>query len=289
MIPMNADWEKKNIVLVDPAIWPRYTGRAGDLRPVYRGLREALRKLKVPVTLLGRRDAPLDIWIRDWGSVEGVFFRYAPKYAQGAYSPAAIRQARMGLVRRLRAQCRTVPLVLDGGNVVHNGRVALVTKNVLRENSHFTPLEVERAIAAVDFERVVFIPNEPGDEIGHSDGMCRFVSERVLLVNDYDGAGMGSFGRRLRRVLRAAKLEAEIVALPWFFRGARKDGVPSTVGCYMNFIQLAQGIILPAFAHRNDEQAHAVIAGLRVGPVRSVLATPLAEFGGVFNCVSLTY
>lgn len=39
--------------------------------------------------------------------------------------------------------------------------------------------KIERAIGSLGFERVVFIPNEPGDEIGHSDGMCRFLNKRI--------------------------------------------------------------------------------------------------------------
>jgi agmatine/peptidylarginine deiminase len=183
--------------------------------------------------------------------------------------------------------CRTVPLVLDGGNLVHNGSVAIVTEKVLRDNAHFSRIEIERAIGSLGFERVVLIPNEPGDEIGHSDGMCRFVNKRTLLVNDYASASMRSFGRQLRQVLRAAKLDLEIVLMPWFYRGGRSDGVPSAVGCYMNFIQLAQGVILPSFAHRQDQQAHQLLASLVDRPVVSINGTSLAKLGGVFNCISL--
>ena len=118
---------------------------------------------------------------RDWGPVEGAFFRYEPDYAEGLYSPAAISRARAALERRLRWRCRAVPLVLDGGNLVHNGRVAIVTDKALRDNPHLSPREVEHAIMSLGFERVVFVPVEPGDEIGHTDGMCRFLSRELLL------------------------------------------------------------------------------------------------------------
>ncbi len=45
-------------------------------------------------------------------------------------------------------------------------------------------------------------------------------------------------------------------------RGGRSDGVPSAEGCYMNFIQLVQGIILPTFGHRKDDKAREVIESL---------------------------
>jgi hypothetical protein len=202
--------------------------------------------LGAEVELLDSSAAPLDIWIRDWGCVEGVFFRYAPDYAKGLYSRAAVIRAQSALGARLRVPCRAVPLVLDGGNLVHNGTVAIVTKKVFRDNAHLSRSEIERMIGSLGFERVVFIPNEPGDEIGHSDGMCRFVSKRTLLVNDYDITSMRSFGRQLRQVLYAAKLDAELVPLPWFCHDGRGDGVPSAIGCYMNFLQIAQGVIRAA-------------------------------------------
>jgi agmatine deiminase len=284
------DWKKSRIILVDPAIWRRYSHGTTDLRPVYDELVAVLRGWGAEVEMLGRADAPLDIWIRDWGCVEGVFFRYAPDYAKGLYSRAAVNRAIFALNSRIHVpfRLRLSPLVLDGGNLVHNGRVAIVTRKVFLDNPHLSRSEIERAICSLGFERVVFVPVEPGDEIGHADGMCRFLSESVLLVNDYASASMSAFGRKLRRVLRAAKLDAEIVPLPWFCSSGRSDGVPSAVGCYMNFLQLAQGIILPSFAHCHDERALERVAALVKRPVVSVPATPLAKLGGVFNCISLT-
>ena len=284
------DWKKRRVVLVDPAVRRRYLRGAADLRPVYQELLSVLCSWGVEVEMLDRTAAPIDIWIRDWGCVEGVFFRYSPDYAKGCYPRAAVRRAICGLHARLPGpfHFRAVPLVLDGGNLVHNGTVAIVTQKVLTENADLTRSEIEREICLLGFERVVFIPVEPGDEVGHSDGMCRFVSKRTLLVNDYATASMSSFGRKLRRVLGAAKLDAELVPFPWFCRIGRSDGVPSAVGCYMNFLQLAQGIILPSFAHRLDERANELLASLVKRPVVSVNATPLAKLGGVFNCISLT-
>lgn len=284
------DWQKRRVFLVEPALWSRYKRAATDLRPVYQEVMEVLRGWGAKVDLLGRVADPLDIWIRDWGCVEGVFFRYAPDYAEGLYSRAAVRRAILGLNARLpeRFPYRLSPLVLDGGNLIHNGTVAIVTDKVFRDNAHLSRLEIERAICALGFEKLVFIPTEPGDEIGHADGMCRFLNKHTLLVNDYASASMSSFGRNLVSALRAAKLNADIVAMPWFCRSGRSDGVPSAVGCYMNFLQLKQGLILPSFGHRQDEQAHALLDSLADRPVVSVAATPLAKLGGVFNCISLT-
>src|SRR4051794_10173439 len=50
-------------------------------------------------------------------------------------------------------------------------------------------------------ERLIVIPREEDDEIGHADGMVRFVDERTLLLNDYTSVD-ASFGQRLRHALK---------------------------------------------------------------------------------------
>ncbi len=149
--------------------------------------------------LLGTSDRPIDIWIRDWGPVAGNYFRYDPSYARGQYKPGATARARRHLNRHLGFSPRAVPLVLEGGNLVHNRRVAVVTEKILEDNKHLSCGEIERLILAVGFEQVVFIPVEPADSVGHADGIVKFLSPEVLLVNDYVGSEFRDYRRRLHR------------------------------------------------------------------------------------------
>ena len=120
------DWQKRRVFLVDPAIWSRYKRGSTALRPIYQEVMAVLHGWGAEVDLLGHVSDPLDIWIRDWGCVEGVFFRYAPDYAKGLYSRAAVARAMIGLNAHLPGpfHLRLAPLVLDGGNLIHNGTVA---------------------------------------------------------------------------------------------------------------------------------------------------------------------
>ena len=284
-----ADWLKHRVVLVHPGTWNLYRRRANDLQPVFHDLIAALNAIGANVDILTRDDAPLDIWIRDWGLVEGSFFRYRPSYAKGCYSDAAIRRARAGLINRLHFDSRrAIPVVLDGGNVVHNGRIAIVTHKVLRDNPALSRREIERAVVSIGFERVVFIPEEPGDVLGHADGVCRFVSSQLLLLNEYNTDVGRDFGRQLRHAIWRAKLNVNFALLPWFHTDSFAQGVPSAEGCYMNFVQVHGGIVAPAFDHSADDKAQRVLVEAIGSKVTSVKATSLASFGGVFNCVSLT-
>jgi len=149
--------------------------------------------------------------------------------------------------------------------------------------------EIERLIASVGFERVVFIPVEPEDEVGHADGIVKFLAPDLLLVNDYTGSDFVGYRRKLYRTLARANIGAEIVPFPWFCTNEIHDGVWSAVGCYINFILTSCGIIFPKFRHPMDECVATLLDELTPLPKRSVESTSLARLGGVLNCVTLTF
>lgn len=282
------DWQKSKVILVDPEIWGDYRKPVCDLRPVYRELRAALDAIGIESQVLTHEDSPLDIWIRDWGFVEGCYFRYEPTYVPPKYySQASVARARQLLDQRIGCSRPTVPVVLDGGNLIHNGRTAILTEKVLKDNRAKSRAEVERTILDLGFEQVVFIPVEPDDTVGHADGIVRFLSADLLFVNDYTGSHFAGYRKRLMRILENAGIGARIVPFPWFSTDEKPGGIWSAVGAYINFILTRNGIVYPTFNHPLDEQVTKVLAENTALPSRPVFASPLAREGGVFNCISL--
>ena len=281
------DWQKSKVILVDPEICEDYRKPDCDLRPVYRELRAALDAIGIESQVLNHEDSPLDIWIRDWGFVEGGYFRFEPSYAAKFYPSASVVRARQMLDRRIGFSRPTVPLVLDGGNLIHNGRTAILTEKVLGDNPTMSKAEVERTIIAIGFERVVFIPAEPEDVIGHADGVVRFVGADVLFVNHYPGGHFSDYQRRLMRILESSAVVARIVPFPWFSTDERHGRIWSAAGTYLNFILTRHGIVYPTFNHPLDGQVAKVLAENTALPLRPVFAGPLARHGGVLNCISL--
>jgi agmatine/peptidylarginine deiminase len=281
------DWETSKVILVDPGIWEEYREPHGDLRPVYRDLRAALDALGIEHEVLTVDDFPADIWIRDWGFVAGHYFRFKPSYAKGVYPPGLVAKARRMLDQRLGCRPQTVPLVLDGGNFIHNGKTAILTEKVLKDNRARSRAEVERMILDLGFEQVVFIPVEPEDDVGHADGIVRFISADVLLVNDYTGSDFNGYRKRLMPVLETAGIGAQLVPFPWFSTTQKKGRVWSAAGVYINFILTRDGIVYPTFNHPLDEQVAKVLAENTALPLRPIFASPVARHGGVLNCISM--
>jgi len=282
------DWDKGHVTVVDPAIWSGYRGRHRDLRPVYRELLNAFHSLGIRYDVLAKGDAPVDIWIRDWGPIEGCYFDFCPSYlSKGYYSAGSIATARRNLDRRLGVSPTRIPLVLDGGNLVHNGKVAIVTEKVLLDNPLLSKREIEGAIISIGFEQVVVIPVEPDDNIGHADGIVRFLQSDLLLVNRYDDSYFRAYELELLRRLRASLPGVRIAPFPWFSETHQTNSIWSAVGCYINFSLTKGGIGFPIFDQRSDEHAAAMLSELSNLPTRAILATALARLGGGLNCITL--
>ncbi len=228
-----------------------------------------------------------DIWCRDYMPVQlgpGRFvqFRYAPDYLRRYPKERTDRAADLlGM-----EGCRWSDLVIDGGNIIRHGRTAIVTSKVYRENRHVSrPALRERLRQELEVERLIVIPPEQDDVLGHADGVLRFVDQRTLLVNDYRQVD-ADYGQRLYRILR--RYGFELIPFPY----APTDeigpvGIPSAVGVYINFLQTDDVIVCPAFGLSQDGEVQRLLE--EWFPKRRVLSLrceKLAAKGGVINCVT---
>lgn len=228
-----------------------------------------------------------DIWCRDYMPVEvnpGSFvqFRYDPDYLK---DEPHLRTEDAG--RLVGLDSRRSDLVVDGGNVVRLGGTAIMTDKVYRENrNHERTRLLELLRETLQVERLVIIPTEPYEPLGHSDGVLRFVDERTLLVNDYSGVEP-RYGRRLNDVLR--KHGFEIVLLPYtpVLTPAHSGEIPPAAGVYVNVVEANRTVVVPVYGKVEDDVALSVIGkampGRRVVPLT---CGDLAAEGGVLNCVT---
>lgn len=276
---MIADWDTDTAVFADllprqlPALWDRLAG--------------VLRDHGVGVHLAGNCR---DIWARDFLPVqvgnEFVSFRYDPDYLRD-----------FGHLRTDEAACDSLPflterrtsdLVIDGGNLVSSGSAVVLTDKIYRENPGRKREDVRSSLSRLlDASECVVIPKEPGDPIGHADGVVRFLDERTVVTNDYSDIDLG-YGRRVDQVL--ARHGFEVVRIPYSVDPTVTDGIPSAVGNRVNFLRVGGLIVMPAYGVSTDAEATAVIQNrLPSARIVSLDCTDLARRGGVLNCVAATY
>jgi agmatine deiminase len=130
-----------------------------------------------------------------------------------------------------------------------------------------------------------FIPRQPYDMTGHADGMLRFLDDKTLLVNDYQGESE-SWKKKYVTALQAINLE--VVVLPSVVLDEKNESGDYTArGCYINFAQIGNKILLPFFDLAEDELVRKEMLKLypdcRILPVE---ANEIAQDGGVLNCIT---
>lgn len=274
MIP---DWETNHLFLSD---------RLEDSFPaLVASLRSVLTNMAIEII-----PGTSDIWCRDYMPIqlaENSFcqFVYQPDYLrefQHLITPP--EKCRLSFMDDYRRE----PLVIDGGNVVASRTRAILTDKIYKENPSIERPRLRARLEEVFQAECIFIPKEPYDIVGHSDGVVRFVAEDRVLVNDYSGVDP-AYGTRLRSLLEKKGLEVE--TLPMFQKKARRQpgDLHSAVGLYINYLRVGDVVVIPGYGRPEDEAALDKVRS--VMPDARVFQLPcrdLAKLGGVLNCVSWT-
>lgn len=231
-----------------------------------------------------------DIWCRDFMPIqiaENCFcqFMYAPDYLrQYPHLITPPERCRLPFMTDYRQE----PIILDGGNVVASRTKVILTEKIFTENPSFERPRLRRRLEDVFQAECIFIPKEPYDRVGHSDGVVRFVAEDRAFINDYAAVDPG-YGRRLRSVLEKNGLEIE--TMPMFQEKARPQpgDLGSAVGIYINYLRVGDVVVIPGFDRPEDEAAlEKVRQVMPDATVFQLLCRKLAEEGGVLNCISWT-
>lgn len=237
-----------------------------------------------------------DIWIKDWLPIQVapdqfVQFSltrdyYYKKDRHKQTDPTPICET-LGIKPYIPIY-NSMPIYLDGGNIIRGYGSAVITEKVLRDNKDIprdTLAGFLRDVLKVD--KVIFIPVEPKDDTGHSDGMVRFVDERTVVANDYSKIDVSqSFRDRFYGALAGAGLD--VLLVPYNPSEERVNGYQSASGCYINFLQVGDKIFLPLFDDPVNDEAVMARFGEIFG-AKNIIPVPSLELslgGGVLNCAT---
>jgi len=230
-----------------------------------------------------------DVWVKDFMPVQVaeeryIQFRYEPdylvkykKYRATISDPARICGA-IGMT------AVKSDIVLDGGNLVRCGSKAILTSRIFRENPRYGETELLRVLEELlGVDKIIVIPPEPGDWLGHADGMVRFLDENTVLINDYSREKKKEHCIHLRMSLRNAGLE--LIEFPYNPYGNQSE--IDAKGVYINFLRMKDLVLVPVFGLGEDEKAVSKAMDLFKGStVDTVRSDEIAKDGGVLNCIS---
>jgi agmatine deiminase len=175
-------------------------------------------------------------------------------------------------------------LNLDGGNVVRWNDRVMISDRVFDENMDLTETQVIDHLEKTLNAEVIIIPQIKCDMTGHSDGMVRFVNRDTILVNEleyeYKYWRLG-----IEKVI--SKYNFNYFEVPWFEPKEKKS--ISAIGCYINFLEVGNLILLPRFyiEEKSDEKALTLFKQVFEGRIiETVEVNKIAEEGGVLNCIT---
>ena len=196
------------------------------------------------------------------------------------------------------------PLVLDGGNVEMNDQTVIFSDILLKHNQKYDYHKMVSALEEVFDREVMFLPVEPYDDLGHIDGIARFVDEKTVLVNEYPSSMGFEYEEYQNRVRDRLKLNGfNIVPLvnaydkmPKMtekqFRVKYPDGDSWNpgFGYFINFLKVGNLLFIPTFNIKEDNEAYKVFSScFPECEIIPVVCSEVSLEGGLVHCISWTH
>ena len=251
----------------------------------------------------------MNLWIRDWApiQVDDHFVRFGYKgYSndgiESGYEDYPWLQVPDKCFDAFKPLVES-EIVLDGGGIIRSEKHAVITEKVFIDNPNRDKQELLNELRKILGVPVLIIPVEPGDWLGHADGICKFINHEEILVNDYSvfvkkDPEYKKFNQQLMTAFQSAGLKVRLMPYIYdqckhtddeFFHQTHPfadDNNPG-YGYYINFTLTKNTIIAPVFGVQAD---FAAIQTLKeCYPKHSIIAVDCAELsyeGGLTNCTS---
>jgi agmatine deiminase len=219
--------------------------------------------VKLPLFMRVRLD---DVWMRDFGPttvLHGADQRpamIANPYAQDFVSYMKHdAEVAPEVARALGVPVFRLPLVVEGGNLETDGRGTLfMADSVLTNNPDVDDARL-RQIAARYFgcERVILLPRQPHDVVGHVDTMVRLTDASTALVPRVHAGHPGH--QALERTAQLVSATASATGEPYRVLRLPEpwDGAPaaSKDWSYANSLFVNGRVLVPVYGCDQDEEA----------------------------------
>jgi len=265
----------------------------------YRLAQRLLSDRKIPTERVHFAELPHDtMWTRDYGPVIAQRHDGQPVVLNADYSLHA-RPADDALPKRLaesfKIRTSEVPLKIDGGNLLSNGRgLCIATHDLLYANLDAGQDEKQvRELLRTHYGAVQMVFLEPlaGEPTGHVDMFATFTSPDTVVVGAYDPADDPANAAILdRNAARLAQVQLgrqklRVVRIPMPPNG---DKIWRS---YTNVVYLNHALLLPSYPSLNragEAEALAVyrqlLPGWKLVPIQ---ADNVNRLGGALHCVTM--
>jgi len=230
-----------------------------------------------------------DIWCRDYMPIQtesGKFiqFKYDPSYLKGNKEWEKSRSDVKEVCKLNNIDAQFSDINIDGGNVLICDGRAILSDRIFSENPDWDKEKLISELSNLLECEIIIIPAQKGDMTGHADGMVRFVNRNTLLGNKL--ADEYKYWREgMQKVLE--KYGLEYIDVP-FITDIKDPKHPlSTIGIYVNYLEVNNLIVLPVFGRDEDKQVIDIIQKAFPDKViETINYDEVAQEGGLLNCTT---
>lgn len=243
-----------------------------------------------------------NIWVRDYMPIQVgdhfVKFEYADSNFEHRKTP------KIGCWDKFAVPCIISPIILDGGNIVRGFGKIFITEKIFEDNRLQKKNKLIHKLSSLLQSEIILIPIEPGDKLGHSDGIVKFVDEKTVLINDYStmfgkDERFIEYDKKLRKILSKHDFGIEVLPFAyadWDWNMSEKDfrkqypfadDFNPGFGYYINFLLVRGVILLPVMGIKKDFEVMRKMKFLY--PNYNIVAidcSKLSMEGGLLNCIS---
>lgn len=174
-------------------------------------------------------------------------------------------------------------IILDGGNVTRWTNTVIMTDRVFKDNPTYERKQLIKDLyELLQVDKIYFVPEQPDDFTGHSDGMIRFLDENTVIINDYSREKEW-FQRAFEIAIHNTGLDS--IKIPYNLDQNKNNDQAN--GDYINYLQMENTIIVPTFDIREDDEAVRQLETIFAGQtIKTIESNEIANNGGVLNCIT---
>ena len=228
-----------------------------------------------------------DVWAVDYmpiqiGSNKFVRFVYNPTYLQSKKNLKTISDVDT-ICNEIGIDTLKTNIIIDGGNVTRWTNKVIMTDRIFKDNPTYERKHLIKELYELfQIDKLYFVPEQPGDFTGHSDGMVRFINENTIVINDYSKEKEW-FYRAFEIAIHNTGFE--YIKIPYNVYHNKSDIQAN--GDYINYLQMEDTVIIPTFGIKDDDiavkQLETIFSGQKIATIES---NEIANDGGILNCIT---
>ena len=234
------------------------------------------------------------IWIRDYFpiTIDGkrVFFRPCEDYMtfteRKDYESIDFHTT---IKRFINGNFYSSELLLDGGNIVFNDKFVITSEKVWKDNRNLSKNEISYRLRNIfNGREILYLQTEKKDYTGHADGMVAFLTNDILLLNDWEEQNPKLHAHNLK-VLGD---NFNIIPFPHFDTALKHHGWYNIAGNYINFINTSKSLIFSTFGNEAMEKKIKRLITKHdplKRPIHFINSDCINKYGGGLHCISYNY